>query len=241
MFLLRRVPKILAGLGLAVLAACQPLGAAAPDTPTAALPRATPTADVSVIIASADGATPTSPSSPAAEVVTLGTGQHISARGSYSDTETLAAGPMLCHIERGSPAFAHLVLYPAGTVSFSNSGPAAYKEEDEMMHPAVVAPLAKLEALVRQEWGSAAQIMVNAGYDSLMAHDLAQSNPALKYSLHFEGRSLDVIPWPPNLDRLARLCALAHAAGFDWVHNEGDHCHLPVKAESLCVLGGQAP
>jgi len=243
MFLLRRVPEILAGLGvcLAVLAACRPLGAEAPGTPAAALPRATPTADVSVIIASAGGGTPASPSSLAAEVVTLDTGQHISARGSYSDTETLAAGPMLCHIERGSPAFAHLVRYPAGTVIFSNSGPAPYKEEDEMMHPAVVTPLARLEALVRQEWGYGAQFMVNAGYDSLMAHDLGQSNPALKYSLHFEGRSLDVIPWPPNLGRLARLCALAHAAGFDWVHNEGDHCHLSVKAESLCLLGGQAP
>jgi hypothetical protein len=226
----------------AALTACQTAGMSAPAAPSIAAPRATPTADVRVLIAPSIAQAATAAPAPAPlEILSLGAGQYISARGSYTDTETLAAGPMLCHIERGSPAFQHLVLYPAGTVIFSDSGPAPYKQEDELMHPAAVLPLSRLEALVRQEWGSAAHIMVNAGYDSLMAHDIAQANPALKYSLHFEGRSLDVIPWPPNLGRLARLCALAHAAGFDWVHNEGDHCHMSVMAESLCPLGSQAP
>ena len=148
---------------------------------------------------------------------------------------------MVCHIEHGSPAFQHLVFYPAGTVMFSGSEPAPYDQEDEMMHPAVVLPLSRLETLVRQEWGNAAHIMVTEAYDSRLSHDIAQTNPALKYSLHFEGRSLDVIPWPPSLDRLARLCALAHAASFDWVHNEGDHCHMSVSAESLCLLSGEVP
>jgi len=220
-------------LCLFVLAACQ----TAPVAPAAVPRRATPSADVSVVII---GVTAT-PTPLPVEIRTLGAGQHLSGRGSYTDTETLAAGPMLCHIEHGSPAFQHLVLYPAGTVLFSGSEPPPYDREDEMMHPAAVLPLSKLEALVRQEWGSEAQIMVTEAYDSRLAHDIAQSNATLKYSLHFEGRSLDVIPWPPNPERLARLCALAHAAGFDWVHNEGDHCHVSVEAESLCRLGGQAP
>jgi hypothetical protein len=220
------------------LAACGPAGSPAPSSPPAA-PRATPTADVSVALgpASLPGLTPTAPP---AEIATLGAGQHISARGSYSDSETLAAGPMLCHIERNSPAFEHLAAYPGGTVLFGSSQPAPYQHEAELMHPAAVLPLSTLETLVQQEWGSRATLMVNAAYDSRMLHDIAQPNDALKYSLHFEGRSLDLIPWPPHPDRLARLCALAHAAGFDWVHNEGDHCHVSVQAESLCSWGSQA-
>jgi hypothetical protein len=216
------------------LAACQPA-----DTPSApAPPRATPSADVSVAVVPAT-ATPVSASTPV-ESLTLGTGQHLSARGSYSDTETLAAGPMFCQVKRGSLAFQHLALYPAGTVLFSGSEPAPYDQEDQMMHPAAILPLSQLETLVRQEWGSAAQIMVTEAYDSRLSHDLAQTNPALKYSLHFEGRSLDVIPWPPDSGRLARLCVLAHTAGFAWVHNEGDHCHVSVAAESLCLFDNQA-
>ena len=224
-------------LCLAVLAACQPVSPEAPGEPALAPARATPTADVSVVIAPPN----VTPTSAPPELLTLGAGQHVSARGSYTDTETLAAGPMVCHIEHGSPAFQRLVFYPAGTVLFSGGEPPPYSQEDQMMHPAAVLPLSKLEALVREEWGSAAHFMVTEAYDSLLSHDLAQANPVLKYTLHFEGRSLDIIPWPANVDRLARLCALAHAAGYDWVHNEGDHCHVSVKAESLCLLGGQAP
>jgi len=224
------------GLCLAVVAACQSLSPGTPG-PSVASARTTPTADVSVAIVPAV----TTPTPAPSELFTLGAGQHISARGSYTDTETLAAGPMVCRIERGSPAFQHLVRYPSGTVIFSNGETFPYNQEDEMMHPAVVLPLSNLETLVRQEWGNGAHFMVTEAYDSLLSHDPAQTNPALKYTLHFEGRSLDVIPWPPAPDRLARLCALAHAAAFDWVHNEGDHCHMSVKAESLCGLGWQAP
>lgn len=227
--------RVWLALSLLALAACQSL----PGTPLANSPRTWPTAEVSVAIVPST-LTPT-PSLAPADIRTLGTGQHISARGSYTDSETLAAGPMLCHIERGSPAFDHLARYPANDILFSNSDPPPFTTEDEMMHTAAIGLLSQLEAQVRQEWGDAAQIMVTEAYDSRLTHDLAQPNPALKYSLHFEGRSLDVIPWPPNLDRLARLCALAHSAGFDWVHNEGDHCHLSVMAESLCPLGSQAP
>jgi hypothetical protein len=233
MYFMRRMPLAL-GFCLLALAACQP--AETPGPVAGVPPRATPSADVSVAIVPATA----TPHSAPVEILTLGAGQHLSARGSYSDTETLAAGPMLCQIKRDSPAFQHLVLYPAGTVIFSSSEPAPYDQEDQMLHPAAVLPLSKLEALVRQEWGSTAQIMVTEAYDSRLSHDLAQTNPALEYSLHYEGRSLDVIPWPPNPGRLARLCGLAHAAGFDWVHNEGDHCHLSVEAESLCLLNSQA-
>jgi hypothetical protein len=219
-------------LGMLTLAACR---AAAPE-PISGLPpgppRPTPSADVSIIVLTSLPSTAIS--NPPAKLVELSAGQHISTRGSYTDTETLAAGPMVCQVTRSSPAFQHLVRYSGDDVLFSASEPPPYGDEDRLMHPAMALPLSRLAQLAKVEWGDKAKIMVTEAYDSRFSHDLAQPNPQLKYSLHFEGRSLDVIPWPPNLTRLARLCALAHQAGFDWVHNEADHCHMSLKMESLC-------
>ena len=59
--------------------------------------------------------------------------------------------------------------------------------------------------------------------------DLAEPNPQQRYSLHYEGRSIDLITLPPDHSRNGRLCALALHAGFDWVHNEIDHCHASIR------------
>jgi hypothetical protein len=104
------------------------------------------------------------------------------------------------------------------------------------MHPAMLDPFNTLVDQVVREWGGQTQIMITEAYDSQLNHDIVQQDANSKYSLHFEGRSLDFIPWPPQEGRLARLCALAHVAGFDWVHNEADHCHASVRAQSLCEL-----
>ncbi len=234
---MRRICLALAAvLGALTLAACQPARPGPTSTAPRPTPRFTPSAEVSVLVITSTP--PAALPSPARLIVELGAGQHISARGSFTDTETLAAGPMLCQIARNSPAFTRLVSYAGEDVLFSQSEPAPYGQEDRLMHSAVAPRLSRLAELAVAEWGQAAPLMVTEAYDSRLAHDLAQANPQLKYSLHFEGRSLDVIPWPPNLARLARLCALAHQAGFDWVHNEGDHCHLSVEAESLCPPPG---
>lgn len=111
-----------------------------------------------------------------------------------------------------------------------------------MMHPAALLPLSRLASMVQVEWGSDVKLMVTAAYDSILEHDLSQTNPDRKYSLHFEGRSLDLVTYPPDQARLPRLCALALTAGFDWVHNEADHCHVSINALSLCnVCSGSAP
>jgi hypothetical protein len=111
-----------------------------------------------------------------------------------------------------------------------------------MMHPAMVLPLSNLADLVAAEWGEGTQVMVTEAYDSLLDHHNFQPNRDLRYSLHFEGRSIDVITWPPDEGRTGRLCGLALQAGFDWVHNEGDHCHASLYADSLCTLcSGAAP
>jgi hypothetical protein len=200
--------------------------------------RDTPTPRVVVAFASA---VPTRAAQPTQEIALtppneLGAGQHISSSGDYRETETEAAGPMVCRIQRASPAFYQLASVSDPRLLWSGGETPPYNDEDHLMHPAMLAPFHALLDLVEVEWGGQTQLMVTEAFDSQLNHDLAQHDANSKYSLHFEGRSIDLIPWPPDEGRLARLCALAHAAGFDWVHNEDDHCHASVRAQSLCEL-----
>jgi Hedgehog amino-terminal signalling domain len=222
-------------LALTTLTACapDPLG----DLPTE---RATPTPQVVVALVSAVPSLTPLPTLNLTPVLTppheLGAGQHLSSAGSYAATETEAAGPMVCQIQRGSAAFQHLANDFDPRLLFSGGDPASFPDENHMINAAILVPLDTLIGLVGTEWGGKTQIMVTAAYDSVGKHDLAQPAASRKYSLHFEGRSVDLIPWPPDLAQIARLCALAHIAGFDWVHNEEDHCHASVNTQSLCDL-----
>lgn len=164
----------------------------------------------------------------------LGAGQTISASGSFTETETSAAGPMVCRIERGDCAYHKMVGQLDPTIVFKREEEPPYDSEDIMMHPGMLYPLSQLNALVRAEWGGQVQLRITDAYDSLLEHDLAQQDESRKYSLHFEGRSIDLTTWPIDLNRYARLCALAHCAGFSWVQNEGDHCHASINVDSLC-------
>ena len=162
-------------------------------------------------------------------------GQHISASGSYTETETIAAGPMDCRIERDSCAYRHLIGNLDPAMVFKREEEPPYDREDILMHPAMLLPLTRLNELVAAEWDGAVQLRVTDAYDSLLEHDLAQSEESRKYSLHFEGRSIDLTTWPIEPARYGRLCALAQCAGFDWVHHEGYHCHASIRAESPCL------
>lgn len=222
------------------MAGCASAAARTGPTPTRP-PPATPTAN---IVVGGLAFTPTPGASPAPfefpEVLLLG--EHLSRSGSYTQTETEAAGPMVCRIERSSCAFGQLVSDLDPAVLFSEGEEAPYGAEDRLMHPAMVLPLSNLAALVAETWGTGTQVMVTEAYDSLLDHHNFQPNRDLRYSLHFEGRSADVITWPPDESRNGRLCALALEAGFDWAHNEGDHCHASISAPSLCSLcSGAAP
>lgn len=159
--------------------------------------------------------------------------QHISASGSYTETETMAAGPPLCRIERDSCQVHLLVGNLDPSIVFKNEEEPSY-QEDFLMHPAMLMPLYRLNQLVQAEWGGAVKLRVTDTYDSLLEHDLGQAHKNKRTSLHFEGRSIDLTTWPIEPERYGRLCILAHCAGFDWVQNEGDHCHASVLAESLC-------
>jgi hedgehog protein len=174
--------------------------------------------------------------------VGLANGLHISSSGSYSMTEDEAVGPMMCRIERDSCAYGLLVANRDSNIGFSTHKPAPLTDEDRQMHPALVMPLARLSQMVLQEWKGAENLYVTASYDSTGEHDPNQPDPKRKYSLHYEGRALDLIlsPWDPA--KLDRLCALSYCAGFNWVHNEGDHCHVSINAQSLCSFcSGSVP
>ncbi len=165
----------------------------------------------------------------------LSDGLHISSSCSYTMTETEAAGPMVCQITRDSCAYGHLIVDRDPMIVFNNHKDPPYTDEDAMMHPVMLVPVTALSELVMKEWGTDVRLMVTAAYDSsLLDHDVTQTDLARKYSLHFEGRSIDLVTYPPDRSRLPRLCALALQAGFVWVHNEGDHCHASIDAVSVC-------
>lgn len=165
----------------------------------------------------------------------LPAGLHLSAGGSYTQTQTEAVGPPVCRIERGSCAYYHLVGNLDGSIIFQGEEEPPFDDEDILMHPAMVLPLSRLNALVQEEWSGAYQLRITDAYDSLLEHHLSQPDPNRRASLHFEGRAIDLTLWPRDLSQYGRLCMLAHCAGFGWVHNEGNHCHAAIQAESLCV------
>jgi hypothetical protein len=226
-------------LTLGVLAAC-----AAPEPAKVVVrisspaPQTAPTASRPLIAAGPPTATPV----PKCGLTELPAGQTISSSCSYTQTETEAAGPMVCRIERNSCAYKNMVVNRDPNITFSQHKPPPLTDEDAMMHPAMLLPLTRLSDLVKAEWGDDVKLVVTAAYDSILEHDLAQNDPTRKYSLHFEGRSIDLIPYPSDAAKMARLCALALTAGFDWVHNENDHCHVSINATSLCtVCSGSVP
>ena len=181
--------------------------------------------------------TPTPPSSvdeqAACVVPELQFDQHISADGSFTATQWEASGPMVCRMSQRCAKSA-LTGNINPLIVFKQEEEPPYAEEDIFVHPAMLKPLDNLTKLVQAEWGGTVQLRITDSYDSLLEHDLNQDDPNLKYSLHFEGRAVDLTTWPIDLNLYPRLCSLASCAGFTWVHNEGDHCHASINAESLC-------
>lgn len=234
----RFIPTIGGALALVVLGACAappPIEIVVKTNPLPSSPAPTAT--------TARPNLPLLPTpTPKCNLQELSPGQTISASCSYTETETESVGLMVCRIQRNSCAFGKLVVNRDGDIIFNTHKPPPLTDEDAMMHPAAVLPLSRLANMVTVEWGSDVKLMVTAAYDSILEHDLLQTDPAKKYSLHFEGRSLDLVTYPPDQARLPRLCALALFAGFDWVQNEADHCHVSIKAISLCnVRSGTTP
>lgn len=161
-------------------------------------------------------------------------GQFISASGSYTQTEPLASGRMACQIARESCAYSRLVGIVDPTIVYKREEEPPFDSEDILIHPAMVGSLARLNELVQAEWGGIVQLRVSDAYDSRLDHDPPQTDQSRAYSLHYEGRAIDLTTIPIDRSKYGRLCALAHCAGFDWVLNERTHCHASIKTVSLC-------
>lgn len=164
------------------LSACTGARAEPSGTPTS-LPTLT-VRRISIVRTIPAAAPPATPGAPPKSVVCplpdLVPGQHIAASGSYTETETAAAGPMVCRIERDSCAYRHLIGNLDPTIAFKREEEPPYDREDILMHPAMLLPLTRLNELVVAEWGSAVQLRVTDAYDSLLEHDLAQSDESRK-------------------------------------------------------------
>jgi hypothetical protein len=141
---------------------------------------------------------------------------------------------MECHIKRDSCAYDLLVGKVDPSIIYKKEETAPYDGEDLLVHPAMVQPLTRLNGLVQAEWGGVVKLRVTDAYDSLLSHDPLGFEPAQRYSLHYEGRAVDLTTSPVDRSLYPRLCAMAICAGFDWVHNETTHCHASVQATSLC-------
>ena len=165
-------------------------------------------------------------------------GQFISASDSYTQTEPAASGRMVCRIQRDSCAYERLVGLVDPSIVYKQEEAPPFDEEDVLIHPALVGPLARLNELVQLEWGRQERLRVTDAYDSKLDHDPPHTNPARAYSLHYEGRAMDLTLSPVDQGKYGRLCALAHCAGFDWVLHEGTHCHASSSAVSLCTQCG---
>jgi hypothetical protein len=161
--------------------------------------------------------------------------KHVAASGSYTETERTASTPMLCHLERDSCGYNQLLGILDPSIVYKREENPPYDTEDILVHPAMIPPLSRLNHLVQTEWGGKFKLRVTDAYDSLLEHDPPESEPITRYSLHYEGRAIDLTLWPVDQSQYGRLCALAHCAGFDWVLNEGTHCHASIRAESLCL------
>jgi hypothetical protein len=217
------------------------LNLAPPPFPPQAIPLATPRPTASPEPTFTSGPIPVVTATPVAAcpLPKLSRGQFISAGGSYTQTEPEVSGRMVCRIKRGSCGYEQLVGLLDPTIVFKQEETPPFDTEDRLIHPAMVQPLARLNQLVQAEWHGAVQLRVTDAYDSLLEHDPPQADENLTYSLHYEGRAIDLTTFPVDRNLYGRLCILAHCAGFDWVLHEGGHCHASIRATSLCNQCGE--
>lgn len=147
----------------------------------------------------------------------------------------MTSGRMVCQIQRNSCAYRQLAGLSDSSIVFKQEEDDPFDDEDSLFHPDLISPLARLNELVQAEWKGVYQLRVTDAYDSLLEHDPPEIDKNERYSLHYEGRAIDLTTWPVNRNIYGRLCALAHCAGFDYVEHEVTHCHVSVQAESLCT------
>jgi len=134
--------------------------------------------------------------------------------------EALVVGALEAPVTRNAPAFARLVRYERPGITFKDEeGTSA----DRMMTPRLRDRLARLAALVPEEWPGLA-LRVTEAWDDGREHGSA--------SIHYEGRAADITTSDVDAKKLGRLARLSVSAGFGWVYYESpSHVHVSVARE----------
>jgi len=131
--------------------------------------------------------------------------------------EMTAIGALETPIARKTPAFSRLVKYEAADIVFKDEeGTSA----DRMMTPRLREHLARLAALVSQQWPDL-KLRVTEAWDDGREHGGT--------SIHYEGRAADITTSDVDAKKLGRLARLSVDAGFGWVFYENpSHVHVSV-------------
>jgi hypothetical protein len=141
----------------------------------------------------------------------------------------------ICPILRDSCAFGHLVGNLDPGIIFERNEPPPRDDEDQLMHPAMLRPLARLRDKVLKHWSGQRTLVVKQAYDSSPMPTTGETG--LDPGLGFQGQ-LVAVSLSPQTDQfevdIGELCGLALSSGFDWVGREQELCRAAVKAPRLC-------
>jgi len=134
--------------------------------------------------------------------------------------EATVVGALAAPVTRKAPAFARLVRYERAGVVFKDEEKTS---ADRKMTPRLRDRLARLAALVPQEWPGLV-LRVTEAWDDAREHGEA--------SIHYEGRAADITTSDVDARKLGRLARLSVDAGFGWVYYESpSHVHVSVARE----------
>jgi hypothetical protein len=137
-------------------------------------------------------------------------------------SEQEAIGAVEERVSRQASAFRGLARNRSADIVFKDEEATG---ADRIMTTRLEQRLARLNRLVREEWGDV-RVRVTEAWDENGEHG-AQS-------AHYEGRAADLTTSDLDSAKLGRLAYLAVEAGFDWVYFEDrTHIHASVRKSAF--------
>jgi len=147
---------------------------------------------------------------------------------------------MQCAIPRDSCEFGFLAGNLDPALMFLDDEPPPLNDEDHLMHPALLRPLARLRDLVAETLPGNFTLMIVDAYDSTGTATGDGLETINKYGLQYEGRAVEFRTVPVSATLTGALCWLALESKFDYAENRGDKCYASLRAPSLCRICSNA-